>query len=78
MIKKTRAFICGISGRNLKKNEISFLKKYKPWGIILFSRNIQSINQAQLRRSGRSVTNPVTESRLRRKDYGVEAPLRTP
>jgi beta-N-acetylhexosaminidase len=35
MIKKTRAFICGISGHNLKKSEVSFLKKYKPWGIIL-------------------------------------------
>ena len=47
MIKKTRAFICGISGHNLKKSEVSFLKKYKPWGIILFSRNIKSINQVQ-------------------------------
>ena len=47
MIKKTRAFICGISGYNLKKNEINFLKKYRPWGIILFSRNIRSINQVQ-------------------------------
>ena len=47
MIKKTRAFICGISGCNLKKSEVSFLKKYKPWGIILFSRNIKSINQVQ-------------------------------
>ena len=24
MIKKTRAFICGISGHNLKKSEVSF------------------------------------------------------
>ena len=47
MIKKTRAFICGISGHNLKKSEVSFLKKYKPWGIILFSRNIKTINQVQ-------------------------------
>ena len=47
MIKRTRAFICGISGHNLKKSEVSFLKKYKPWGIILFSRNIKSINQVQ-------------------------------
>ena len=26
MIKRTRAFICGISGHNLKKSEVSFLK----------------------------------------------------
>ena len=47
MIKGTRAFICGIRGYSLKKNEISFLKKYKPWGVILFSRNIKSIEQTQ-------------------------------
>ena len=47
MIKRTRAFICGISGHNLKKSEVSFLKKYKPWGIILFSRNIKTVNQVQ-------------------------------
>ena len=47
MIKRTRAFICGISGHNLKKSEVSFLKKYKPWGIILFSRNVKTINQVQ-------------------------------
>ena len=48
MINKShRSFICGIKGKYLTKNEISFLKKYKPWGIILFSRNINSINQTQ-------------------------------
>ena len=45
--KSHRSFICGIKGKYLTKNEISFLKKYKPWGIILFSRNINSINQTQ-------------------------------
>ena len=43
MIKK--AIIYGISGKKLKKKEIFFLKKNKPWGIILFSRNIQNLNQ---------------------------------
>ncbi len=43
-----RAFICGLSGIKLKNKEIKFLKKYKPWGIILFSRNIKSINQTKI------------------------------
>ena len=45
---KTRSFICGIQGSKLKQNEITFLRKYKPWGIILFSRNIKSLKQTQL------------------------------
>ena len=44
MINK-RCFIIGIKGIKLSKQEISFLKKYKPWGIILFSRNLQNIKQ---------------------------------
>ena len=47
MINKRKAFIVGIKGVKLKKSEIIFLKKYKPWGIILFSRNIKSISQTQ-------------------------------
>ncbi len=47
MIRTRRAFITGIKSTSLKKNEISFLKKYKPWGVILFSRNIKSIKQTQ-------------------------------
>ncbi len=42
-----KSFICGIRGKSLSTREISFLKKHKPWGIILFSRNIISINQTQ-------------------------------
>ncbi len=45
---KIRSFICGIKGTKLSKNEIIFLKKYKPWGVILFSRNIKSIEQTKL------------------------------
>ena len=45
MISKRKSFITGIKGTRLSKNEIHFLKKYKPWGVILFSRNIKSINQ---------------------------------
>ena len=47
-MSKTRSFICGIKGTKLNKKEFIFLKKYKPWGIILFSRNIKSLNQVQL------------------------------
>ncbi len=45
MIKGRRAFIVGLKGLKLSKNEVNFLKKYKPWGIILFSRNISTIHQ---------------------------------
>ena len=45
--KKYRSFICGIKGKVLSDREKKFLIKYKPWGIILFSRNIESIAQTQ-------------------------------
>ena len=44
---KKRSFIVGIRGIKLNKKEVFFLKKYKPWGVILFSRNIKSIDQTQ-------------------------------
>ena len=40
-----RPFIVGIKSTKLSNKEISFLKKYKPWGIILFTRNIKDIGQ---------------------------------
>ena len=40
-----RAFIVGIKSTKLSNKEIYFLKKYKPWGIILFTRNIKDIGQ---------------------------------
>ena len=46
-MKNRRSFITGISSTSLTTNEKKFLKKYKPWGIILFSRNINSTNQAK-------------------------------
>ena len=45
MINKRKSFITGVKGTKLNEKEIFFLKKYKPWGVILFSRNIKSINQ---------------------------------
>ena len=44
-INSRRAFICGIKGYSLTKTEVFFLSRYKPWGIILFSRNVKNINQ---------------------------------
>ena len=41
-----RSFIVGIKSTKLSLQEKIFLKKYKPWGIILFTRNIKNINQA--------------------------------
>ena len=45
MVRK--AFIFGIKGLNLlqRRKSFCFIKKHKPWGIILFSRNIKNLNQ---------------------------------
>ncbi len=40
-----RSFIIGIKSTNLSLKEKKFLRKYKPWGVILFSRNIKNIKQ---------------------------------
>jgi beta-N-acetylhexosaminidase len=42
-----RSFIVGIKSLSLTNEEKKFLKKFKPWGVILFSRNIKSIAQSQ-------------------------------
>tara|TARA_B100000795_G_scaffold143677_1_gene107560 strand:- start:2640 stop:3587 length:948 start_codon:yes stop_codon:yes gene_type:complete len=42
-----RCFITGIKGKSLTHNEIIFLNEYQPWGVILFTRNIKSINQTK-------------------------------
>ena len=47
MIKKRKAFIVGINGTILTKKEKKFLSKYKPWGVILFSRNIKDPSQVK-------------------------------
>ena len=44
---KTHAIIFGIKGLKLSFSEIIFFKKYKPWGIILFSRNIDNLHQVR-------------------------------
>ena len=46
-MKNRRSFITGLKSTVLQSNEKKFLKKYKPWGVILFSRNIKSIEQTK-------------------------------
>ena len=53
-----RSFIVGIKSVKLSFKEKKFLKRYKPWGIILFTRNIKNINQTfKLTKSIRSIFN---------------------
>jgi len=47
MIKNRRSFIVGLKSATLKLKEKQFLRKYKPWGVILFSRNIKSVAQTK-------------------------------
>ena len=42
---KKKAIIFGVKGINLSVNEKKIIKKYNPWGIILFSRNIKNVIQ---------------------------------
>ncbi len=44
-MNKRRSFIIGIKSFSLTVQEKDFLKKYKPWGVILFTRNIKNIKQ---------------------------------
>ena len=44
-MNKRRSFIVGIKSTKLLNKEKLFLKKYKPWGVILFTRNIINIKQ---------------------------------
>ena len=47
MIKNRKAFIVGLKSYKLSNKEKLFLKQHKPWGVILFSRNIKSIKQTK-------------------------------
>tara|TARA_B100001173_G_C15981543_1_gene544770 strand:- start:391 stop:1338 length:948 start_codon:yes stop_codon:yes gene_type:complete len=46
-MNKRRSFIIGIKSTKLLIKEKKFIKRYKPWGIILFQRNIKSIQQTK-------------------------------
>ena len=53
-----KAIIFGIKGKKLKYDEKVLIKNVKPWGIILFSRNIKNINQLKnLTKSIREIFN---------------------
>jgi beta-N-acetylhexosaminidase len=60
----TRAFISGISGLTLTDDERSFMRAERPWGFILFKRNIDTPVQVsalvkELRESVQDPTSPV-------------------
>jgi beta-N-acetylhexosaminidase len=40
-----RAFICGLQGRALTREERRFLDSAQPWGVILFRRNVETRDQ---------------------------------
>ena len=42
---KTKALIISIKSTELSKSEINIITKGKPWGVILFKRNLKSYNQ---------------------------------
>jgi len=46
-MKNRKSFIVGLKSTSLSVKEKNFLLKYKPWGIILFSRNIKNLSQAR-------------------------------
>ena len=46
-MKNRRSFITGIKTITLSVQEKKFLLQYKPWGVILFSRNIESLKQTK-------------------------------
>ena len=51
-----RSFITGIKSTTLSVKEKKFLQQYKPWGVILFSRNIKSLKQGQkINRSNKKI-----------------------
>ena len=47
MIDERKSFIVGLKSNKLLIKEKKFLIKHKPWGIILFSRNIKNITQVK-------------------------------
>ena len=42
-----RSFITGIKSTTLSVKEKKFLQQYKPWGVILFSRNIRTLKETR-------------------------------
>tara|TARA_B100000767_G_scaffold71429_1_gene68011 strand:+ start:749 stop:1696 length:948 start_codon:yes stop_codon:yes gene_type:complete len=46
-MNKRRSFIIGLKSTTLSIKEKKFLQNYKPWGVILFARNIRSLKQCK-------------------------------
>ena len=46
MVSNSKAFITGIAGPALTPDERDFMRSERPWGVILFKRNIESKAQA--------------------------------
>ncbi|MCB1477094.1 MAG: beta-N-acetylhexosaminidase [Rhodobiaceae bacterium] len=44
---QTRAFITGIAGLTISQQEVAFLDATRPWGLILFARNIDTPDQVK-------------------------------
>ncbi len=42
-----RAFITGLAGLSISANERAFLREARPWGLIIFKRNIKTPQQVQ-------------------------------
>ncbi len=54
---KKKAIIISLAGYKLTKNEVNIFKKYLPWGVILFSRNVKNFKQLKdLIKSIRKIT----------------------
>ena len=47
-----KAIIIGLKGHKLTSKEKKLLKTFKPWGVILFSRNIKNVHQLILEPQG--------------------------
>ena len=45
--RPARAFICGVAGTTLTTAEQAFLERERPWGLILFARNIDNPEQVR-------------------------------
>ncbi|MBC2885009.1 beta-N-acetylhexosaminidase [Ochrobactrum sp. CM-21-5] len=44
-MRECKAWIAGVSGTTLTPDEIAFFRDEKPWGFILFARNVESLEQ---------------------------------
>jgi len=58
-MKKRKAIIFGLRGIKLSHDEINIISKEKPWGIILFSRNI--VDMRQLKELTQSIRNVIKD-----------------